>query len=100
MKISLSSQGATKITPLALLENFLKALTIAKIIPKSFLLETGGKYYALHLGPAAVPMVEDSPRVDHDNFYFTQEDILAKWCSDNKTTWTVTRPGFISVLSK
>lgn len=40
-------------------------------------------------------MMEDSPRVDHPNFYFPQEDILAKWCSNNNTTWTVTRSGFI-----
>jgi hypothetical protein len=79
----------------ALLENFLKALSIAKIIPKRFLLQTGGKHYALHLGPAAVPMMEDSPRVDHPNFYFPQEDILADWCKENNTQWTVTRPGFI-----
>jgi hypothetical protein len=78
-----------------LLDNFLKALSIANIIPKRFLLQTGGKHYGLHLGPSAVPMMEDAPRVDHDNFYFPQEDSLAKWSKENDIHWTVTHPGFI-----
>lgn len=92
---SLAIIGWTNFPIVGLLENFLKALSIANIIPKRFLLQTGGKHYALHLGPAAVPMMEDSPRVDHDNFYFAQEDILAKWCKEHNAHWTVTRPGFI-----
>ncbi|RFU28096.1 hypothetical protein B7463_g8256, partial [Scytalidium lignicola] len=81
----------------SLLSNFLKALTLASIIPKRFLLQTGGKHYAVHLGPAEVPMTEGTTadRVDHDNFYFPQEDLLSAWASEHNTSWTVTRPGFI-----
>ncbi|KUJ19294.1 uncharacterized protein LY89DRAFT_706108 [Mollisia scopiformis] len=80
-----------------LLSNFLEALTISSIIPKRFLLQTGGKHYAVHLGPTAIPMTEDTPdrRVPHPNFYFPQEDILSDWCEKHSTHWTVTRPGFI-----
>ncbi|KAH7348561.1 hypothetical protein BKA65DRAFT_398059 [Rhexocercosporidium sp. MPI-PUGE-AT-0058] len=80
-----------------LLSNFLSALTLSSIIPTRFVLQTGGKHYALHLGPAAIPMTEDTPalRVPHSNFYFPQEDLLSTWAKENKTHWTVTRPGFI-----
>jgi hypothetical protein len=80
-----------------LLSNFLSALTISNVIPKRFLLQTGGKHYALHLGPAAMPMTEDTPslRVPHENFYFPQEDLLSAWSTTHGTHWTVTRPGFI-----
>ena len=79
----------------ALLTNFLSALELSSIIPKRFLLQTGGKHYALHLGPATVPMMEDAPRVDHPNFYFPQEDALSAWSKKHSTHWTITRPGFI-----
>lgn len=84
-------------TTVTLLSNFLEALTLAAVIPKRFVLQTGGKHYALHLGPATVPMTEDAPalRVPHPNFYFPQEDLLSSWCTTNHSTWTVTRPGFI-----
>lgn len=80
-----------------LLSNFLSALTIANIIPKRFLLQTGGKHYALHLGPTTVPQTEGLPsdRVPHANFYFPQEDLLSSWSAKHNTSWTVTRPGFI-----
>ncbi|KAG0647472.1 Short chain dehydrogenase gsfE [Hyphodiscus hymeniophilus] len=84
-------------TNVTLLSNFLSALSISQIVPKRFLLQTGGKHYGVHLGPTAMPMTEDTPalRVPHSNFYFPQEDLLTSWCLENNTHWTVTRPGFI-----
>ncbi|TVY16630.1 Short chain dehydrogenase gsfE [Lachnellula arida] len=81
----------------SLLSNFLSALTINATIPTRFLLQTGAKHYALHLGPTKVPMTEDAPRIPHPNFYFPQEDALSAWClhHHHHTSWTVTRPGFI-----
>ncbi|TVY87743.1 Uncharacterized protein LAWI1_G007226 [Lachnellula willkommii] len=79
----------------SLLSNFLSALTINATIPTRFLLQTGAKHYALHLGPTRVPMTEDAPRIPHPNFYFPQEDALSAWCLHHHTSWTVTRPGFI-----
>lgn len=95
---SLAPRGHILLTPtVTLLTNFLSALTISNIIPKRFLLQTGGKHYAVHLGPAAVTMTEATPalRVKHENFYFGQEDALFAWSTKHNTHWTVTRPGFI-----
>lgn len=46
----------------ALLDNFLKALTIAKLKPSRVLLQTGAKNYGVHLGRARAPYVESDPR--------------------------------------
>ncbi|CZS93291.1 uncharacterized protein RAG0_03649 [Rhynchosporium agropyri] len=80
-----------------LLSNFLSALTLANIIPKRFVLQTGGKHYALHLGPTVIPITEDSValRVPHSNFYFPQKDLLSSWALAHSTHWTIMRPGFI-----
>ena len=81
---------------LQLLTNFLDALPLASIKPKKILLQAGAKYYGLHLGPTATPMVESDPRHSIEpNFYFPQEDVLAEYCKANNSSWVVTRPGFI-----
>ncbi|TVY45409.1 Short chain dehydrogenase [Lachnellula subtilissima] len=85
----------TNTTTVSLLSNFLSALTMNGTIPTRFLLQTGGKHYALHLGPTKLPMSEDFPRIPHPNFYFPQEDALSTWCLQHHSSWTVTRPGFI-----
>jgi len=80
----------------ALLTNFLNALPLASIKPKRVLLQTGAKYYGLHLGPTATPMDEADPRHGIEgNFYFPQEDFLYEYCRKNDSTWVVTRPCFI-----
>jgi hypothetical protein len=80
----------------ALLSNFLNALPLANVIPKRVLLQTGAKYYGLHLGPTPTPMEEDDARHGiQGNFYFPQEDLLAEWCAKYHSTWVVTRPCFI-----
>lgn len=78
-----------------LLSNFLAALDLASLIPKRILLQTGGKHYALHLGPATVPMLEDAPRAPQNLFYYPQEDLLSAWTASHNTSHTITRPGFI-----
>jgi nucleoside-diphosphate-sugar epimerase len=81
---------------LALLSNFLKALPLAEINPERILLQTGAKYYGLHLGPTSTPMEEEDPRHGIEgNFYFPQEDLLAEHCRKTGITWVVTRPCFI-----
>lgn len=80
----------------SLLSNFLTALKISNLIPKRFLLQTGAKHYGIHIGPTFTPMQELDPRfLSQPNFYFSQEDILWKWATDNNTEWVITRPGFI-----
>ena len=81
---------------LLLLTNFLEALPLASIEPKRFLLQAGAKYYGLHLGPTATPMVESVPRHGiEQNFYFPQMDALAEYSKANSSSWVVTSPAFI-----
>ncbi|OAP65517.1 hypothetical protein AYL99_01489 [Fonsecaea erecta] len=81
----------------ALLDNFLGALTLSKIIPKRFLLQTGAKNYGIHVGRARTPAIESDPQPEHlePNFYYPQERSLFKFCKDNSTTWNVIRPAWI-----
>lgn len=91
-----SDAEATTTQNVALLSNFLQALPLAAIRPKRVLLQTGAKYYGLHLGPTATPMEEADPRHGiQGNFYFPQEDLLAEYCAKHDATWVVTRPCFI-----
>ncbi|EXJ68547.1 uncharacterized protein A1O5_08340 [Cladophialophora psammophila CBS 110553] len=80
----------------ALLSNFLGALPLANIAPKRILLQTGAKYYGLHLGPTPIPMEEEDARHgSQGNFYFPQEDLLEEFCQITNSSWVVTRPCFI-----
>lgn len=91
-----SDVDATTTQNVALLSNFLQALPLANIKPNRVLLQTGGKYYGLHLGPTAVPMEEDDPRHGIEaNFYFPQIDLLKEYCQQHGATWVETRPCFI-----
>lgn len=81
---------------LALLSNFLEALTLSAIIPKRFLLQIGGKFYGLHLGPTPSPMEESDARHGIEpNFYFPQMDLLHAWAATHQTEYVETIPGFI-----
>jgi hypothetical protein len=74
----------------------LTALSLAKKIPKRFILQTGAKHYGVHIGPTLSPMEESDPRYLREaNFYFPQEDLVWKWAAENQVQWNVTRPGFI-----
>ncbi|KAK2743893.1 hypothetical protein FQN57_004516 [Myotisia sp. PD_48] len=87
--------GMTKVN-VALLSNLLEALKLANITPKRFLLQTGAKNYGVHLGPTTVPQHESDPRVLLDsNFYYPQEDALAKYCKETGAEWSVTMPSYI-----
>ena len=52
----------------------------------------GAKAYGLHVGRAPLPAKERSPRDDHDNFYFRQEDQLRALAASGGWSWTVLRP--------
>jgi nucleoside-diphosphate-sugar epimerase len=52
----------------------------------------GAKAYGLHVGRAPVPAKEGSPRDDHANFYFLQEDALRELAAGASWSWTVLRP--------
>ncbi|KAK3987120.1 Iridoid synthase [Cladorrhinum sp. PSN332] len=76
--------------------NFLSALSSSSLIPQRFLLQTGTKHYAFYLGPASVPALEADPRVTLSrNFYYEQEDALASFCAQFKSSYVVARPSYI-----
>ncbi|KAK8057770.1 NAD(P)-binding Rossmann-fold containing protein [Apiospora saccharicola] len=64
----------------ALFEHFLKALDRTAPRLQNVTLQTGGKYYNLHVEPVPSPAREDDPRRHGPlpNFYFPQEDLLAQ----------------------
>ncbi|KAL9097151.1 MAG: hypothetical protein Q9165_000578 [Trypethelium subeluteriae] len=79
-----------------LLSNFLESLPPANIKPKRIMLQTGAKYYGIHLGPSSTPNEEDDPRVLLEpNFYYPQQDYLSQYCQKHGIGWNEARPSFI-----
>ena len=78
----------------ALFENFLAALLDVTPRLQNVTLQTGGKYYNVHLGPVPSPAREEEPRRESPigNFYYQQEDYLAERQKGQKWTWNVIRP--------
>ncbi|OQE40371.1 hypothetical protein PENCOP_c006G06720 [Penicillium coprophilum] len=77
----------------ALFRNFIVA--IDKTAPKleNVTLQTGGKYYNLHVEPVPSPAREDDPRRygPFENFYFPQEDTLTAMQRGKAWSWNVIR---------
>ncbi|MDZ7676910.1 MAG: NAD-dependent epimerase/dehydratase family protein [Acidimicrobiales bacterium] len=55
----------------------------------------GAKAYGFHVGRSPVPGKEDDGRVEHDNFYFLQEDRLRDLAAGESWSWTVLRPQIV-----
>ncbi|KAJ5951932.1 uncharacterized protein N7479_010345 [Penicillium vulpinum] len=80
-----------------LLFNFLDGLELNNTIPKRVLLQLGGKYYGMHLGPTSSPQEESDPRVPGGlNFYYEQEDYLKAFAEKHQIGWNTTRPSHIA----
>ncbi|KIW68451.1 hypothetical protein PV04_04394 [Phialophora macrospora] len=77
----------------ALFENFLGALLEVAPNLQNVTLQTGGKYYNVHIGPVPSPAREEEPRPESPigNFYYQQEDCLAESQRGQKWTWNVIR---------
>lgn len=81
---------------LAMLRNVLEPLEAAAKGLRHVSLFQGTKAYGAHLGiPLPVPLRERHPRVEHDNFYFAQQDYLAERQRGKDWAWTVWRPQLI-----
>lgn len=78
----------------SLFENFLNALVTVATGLQNCTLQTGGKYYNVHLRSVPWPPREDDPRLvsADENFYYYQEDFLAKKQIGTKWGWNVIRP--------
>lgn len=100
-----TEEDATKVNG-AMLENFLSALEIsgASKSVKRIILTTGAKQYGLHLGVPKQPMEEtDKWLSDSDrppNFYYVQQEILAKKAKEQGWDWVVTYPNDVIGVAK
>ncbi|RAH59117.1 NAD-dependent epimerase/dehydratase [Aspergillus piperis CBS 112811] len=82
-----------------LFRNFLDAVDAVCPGLQRVSLQTGGKYYGVHLGPVKVPLEESFPRYDDQgfNFYYNQEDYLRE-VQKRRNTWSynIIRPNAIN----
>lgn len=76
-----------------MLVNLMEPLCKASKIRHISILQ-GTKAYGVHLPgyKAPIPARENQPRVQHDNFYWLQEDYLMQKCRDNGFSYTILRP--------
>ncbi|KIW14628.1 hypothetical protein PV08_07412 [Exophiala spinifera] len=94
----------------AMLQNFIDALRHTGSIKslKRLILVNGLKQYGVHLGRTKQPMHESDPRLRGDpwpeNFYYTQQDILARAAREDLKsvgwTWVVTFPQDVIGVAK
>ncbi|OJZ85243.1 hypothetical protein ASPFODRAFT_208412 [Aspergillus luchuensis CBS 106.47] len=82
-----------------LFRNFLDAVDAVCPGLQRVSLQTGGKYYGVHLGPVKVPLEESFPRYDDQgfNFYYNQEDYLRE-VQKRRNAWSynIIRPNAIN----
>ena len=82
-------------TNLTMLQNLFEPLeAVAKNLQHVSLLQ-GTKAYGAHLGPIALPVRERSPRHQHQNFYWLQEDYLRAKQQGKQWYWTILRPQLV-----
>lgn len=82
-------------TNLQMLQNLMRPLQqVAKGLRHVSLLQ-GTKAYGAHVGAMRVPGKESQPRVEHDNFYWLQEDWLKAQRAEADWSLTVWRPPLI-----
>jgi len=77
----------------AMLRNVLDAVEPVAARLEHVHLVQGTKYYGMHLGPFRTPAREDDPRPDVPNFYYDQQDLLARRARG--WAWSASRPTFI-----
>lgn len=78
-------------TNLRMLQNLLDPLLRASPVEHISLLQ-GTKAYGAHVGLMRVPGRERDPRVEHENFYWLQEDDLRSRQEGAGFSWTILRP--------
>jgi nucleoside-diphosphate-sugar epimerase len=82
-------------TNLTMLRNLFEPLEpVAKNLQYVTLLQ-GTKAYGAHLGPISIPARERSPRHNHQNFYWLQEDYLRAKQPGKRWSWTILRPQLV-----
>ena len=79
-------------TNLAMLTNLIDQIEPNNPTLRHVSLLQGAKAYGVHLGQISVPARESAPRHIHPNFYWAQEDFLAKRQAGGNWGWTIFRP--------
>jgi nucleoside-diphosphate-sugar epimerase len=79
-------------TNLAMLRNLIEPLTLTAPRLRHVSLLQGTKAYGVHFHPIAVPARERSPRDQHENFYWLQEDFLRAKAAECEFAFTIFRP--------
>ncbi len=52
----------------------------------------GTKAYGAHIAPMKIPGKESDPRVEHENFYWLQEDYIKQYVAARETAFSIWRP--------
>lgn len=79
----------------SMLANVLDGLSDSRAPVQHVSLMQGTKAYGFHVARMRVPAKESQPRVEHDNFYWAQEDLLAPTAAQRDFSYTIFRPQFI-----
>jgi nucleoside-diphosphate-sugar epimerase len=80
-------------TNFAMLQNLFEPLIGAATELQHVTLLQGAKAYGAHAGHRPpLPARERAPRVQHENFYWLQEDYLRAKAQDHRFAWTIFRP--------
>jgi nucleoside-diphosphate-sugar epimerase len=79
-------------TNLAMLCNLMEPLTSTAPRLRHVSLLQGTKAYGVHLHPISLPARERSPRDQHENFYWLQEDYLRAKAAEREFAFTIFRP--------
>jgi nucleoside-diphosphate-sugar epimerase len=80
-------------TNLGMLRNLIEPLSETSSNLQHVTLLQGAKAYGAHAGHRPpVPARESAPRVQHENFYWLQEDYLRTKAQERGFSWTILRP--------
>lgn len=79
----------------AMLANVLDGLRDSRAPIRHVSLLQGTKAYGYHVKRMRVPAKEAQPRVEHENFYWAQEDLLLPTAAQYDFSYTIFRPQFI-----
>ena len=82
-------------TNLTMIQNLFAPLARQSDTIRHVSLLQGTKAYGAHVRPMRVPGKEREPRVEHDNFYWLQEDWLTAQQATAAWTYTIWRPPVI-----
>ena len=78
-----------------MLNNLLQPLAEHATRLRHVTLLQGTKAYGAHVTPMKIPGKESAPRHQHANFYWLQEDLLLRFCSQFNWQFTIWRPQVI-----